>query len=447
MIRSISFAVLIAALSSCSKNPNLGSASSLATINLFYLEDSQYSDYTSVELDILENSSSGSVLKAITAQKDQAPETEIKIKEGTYYFKLRFKKNETVLLDSEKCSDQDKIHKVFANKENKFSLSICPVDGGTPVEPKQFDATVQIDVKIGENGDQVTSGGSLVNSQGQLTVVGNRIHGSKSNRAIQVKGMSFFWSNWGNKWYTSSYVDKMVDEYKVSLLRAAYGVGETGVPMQASDTSYVDTVVNQSIKRGIYVIIDWHSHGAHLNPSEAIKFFSSMAQKYGQYDNVIFEIYNEPVNRNEVSWQQVKSYAEQVIPIIRQYSDNLIVVGSPHWSQDADIAADNPVAGTNIAYTLHFYAASHKQDLRQKAEAAMNKGLALFVTEWGTVGASGDGNPDATSTREWTTWLDQHMISSAGWSIHDKNEGASFFLPGTEQLSVSGQLMRDYIAK
>ena len=127
-----------------------------------------------------------------------------------------------------------------------------------------------------------------------------------------------------------------------------------------------------------------------------------MARDYGSRNHVIYEIYNEPL---QISWSgAIKPYAEAVIAAIRAIDpDNLIVVGTPSWSQDVDAAAADPIAGPNIAYALHFYAGTHGQFLRDKAQKALDAGAALFVTEWGSVNANGDG---AVATSETDAWMD-----------------------------------------
>lgn len=40
-----------------------------------------------------------------------------------------------------------------------------------------------------------------------------------------------------------------------------------------------------------------------------------MAQKYGKYPHIIYEIYNEPM---EDSWESVKEYAADIISEIRK---------------------------------------------------------------------------------------------------------------------------------
>ncbi len=266
---------------------------------------------------------------------------------------------------------------------------------------------------------------------GEMIADGNRLIGSKTNELVRVTGMSFFWSNWSQKYYNADYVDLMMDEFGCEIVRCSYGIQDDGVPYDKTCEPLIEDVIEAAIERGLYVIIDWHSHGAHLNPEEATAYFGQLAEKYGSYDNVIFEIYNEPKN---VGWAQIKEYAEIVIPAIREHSDNLVIVGTPNWSQDVTAAANDPVNGDNIAYALHFYAGTHKQWLRDNADKAIAGGIPLFVTEWGGVNADGNGAIDTVSTDEWFAWIDANQLSSCNWAINDKDEGSSIF---TEDSSVS----------
>lgn len=277
---------------------------------------------------------------------------------------------------------------------------------------------------------------------GEMVVRGNEIVGSKTDNYVQVAGMSLFWSNWSQSFYTADRVNTLVDEYNCEVVRASYGVQENGVPYDESDVERIKSVVQAAIDKGIYVILDWHSHGAHNNPDEAIEFFSMMAEEYGSYDNVIFELYNEP---KQVSWQIVKEYAEKVVPEIRKYSDNLIIVGSPTWSQDVDKASLDPVEGENIAYTLHFYAGTHKKSLRDKADKALNNGIALFVTEWGSVDSSGNGAIDYNSTAEWINWMNEKHISWCNWAVNDKDESSSIY-DTDGNYTEAGNLLKELIA-
>lgn len=269
--------------------------------------------------------------------------------------------------------------------------------------------------------------GTPVEDHGALKVSGTKIV-DKIGAPVQLAGMSLFWPLWGGeRFFNKDVVDTLVSDWNCSLLRAPVGVEPRGGyltkpgPMKAE----LQAVVDEAIAKGIYVIIDWHEEHATKHLAQSKAFFEEMAKTYGDKPNVIFEIFNEPVG---TSWPQIKAYAEEVIPAIRKYSPNLIVVGTPNWSQRVDQAADDPIAGPNIAYTLHFYAGTHGQAFRDMGDYAISKGLALFITEWGTTHADG-GNKDRKlyieASEIWLKWMDKHQLSWANWSVMDKNESSS----------------------
>ena len=292
-----------------------------------------------------------------------------------------------------------------------------------------------------------------------ITTQGNQI--LIGGQTGSLAGNSFFWSQYAPAYYNRATVAWLKQDWGTTIVRAAMGIeGSHGyLADPSSNRQLVTTVVDAAIEEDIYVIIDWHSHNAENNTTAAVDFFRNMAQLYGNNNNVIFEIYNEPVDS---SWPTVKQYSETVIQAIRnEGADNLIVVGSPTYSQDVDIASNNPITGfDNIAYTLHFYAGTHTGDypgsLRDKARTALNNGIPLFVTEWGTVNASGDGGVAQAETQRWMTFLRENNISHLNWAINDKAEGASVLI-GTEQgannqgnwtddlLTESGLLVRSII--
>jgi len=149
-----------------------------------------------------------------------------------------------------------------------------------------------------------------------------------------------------------------------------------------------------------------------------------MAEKYGEYPHVIYEIFNEPVRD---SWDTIKHYSIEVIKAIREQDpDNIILVGSPHWDQDVHIVADDPIEGfDNLMYTLHFYAATHKESLRERGDYAISKGIPLFVSESAGMSANGDGALDYEQWDLWISWMKKNKISWLTWSVADKDESCS----------------------
>ncbi len=271
-------------------------------------------------------------------------------------------------------------------------------------------------------------GETFVGHHGKLSVGGTCLLNERGD-TLMLKGVSFGWHSWHSEYYNAGAVRTLVRDWNCMLLRAAMGVEPKGAYLQQPDKAIgcVTAVVDAAIACGVYVIIDWHSHHIHL--SEAKVFFTQMATRYKGIPNVIYEIYNEPINE---SWAEVKAYSEEVIRSIRSIEpDAVILVGTPHWDQDIHLAADDPIAGQqNLMYTLHFYAASHKEGLRQRADYALGKGLPLFVSECAATEASGNGILDREEWSAWLRWMETRHISWATWSVNDKNESSAMMQKG-----------------
>lgn len=287
-----------------------------------------------------------------------------------------------------------------------------------------------------------------VERHGQLRVEGNRIVDARGN-PVALRGMSLFWSQWQPQYYNAETIRWLRDDWNVTVVRAAMGVHQDGyLENPVREQHKVETVIEAAIALGIYVIVDWHAHQP--EPEAAARFFADIARKYGQHPNLIYETWNEPLDGHD--WSSViKPYHLAVIPRLRaEDPDNLIVAGTQTWSQDVDKAAADPLPFANIAYTLHFYAGTHRQPLRDKAQAALDRGVALFVTEWGTSEANGDDTLDEAETRRWWDFIAANELSDLNWSVADKDETSAALQPGAsghgcwtrEMLSPSGQLVR-----
>ncbi|MBN2280686.1 MAG: glycoside hydrolase family 5 protein [Candidatus Marinimicrobia bacterium] len=291
----------------------------------------------------------------------------------------------------------------------------------------------------------------FVETNGQLQVKGVQLV-NRTGDPIVLRGLSYGWHNWWPRFYNEGTVKWLKEDWKVTVVRTALGVGvnSENAYFQNPDFSLekIEAVINGAINEDIYVIIDWHSH--QIFREEAVDFFSKMAKKYGHHPHIIYEIFNEPVHN---SWEEVKAYSMEIIQAIRQFDpDNIILVGSPHWDQDVHLAADDPLTGfDNIMYSLHFYARTHKQWLRERGDYALAKGLPLFVSECASMEASGDGPLDFAEFDAWIDWMEKHKISWVTWSLADKDESCSVLYPSSasdgnwneEDLKESGKLNRE----
>ena len=298
-----------------------------------------------------------------------------------------------------------------------------------------------------------TSEAQPVKNHGALQVKGTQLCDAKGD-ALLLRGVSFGWHNFWPRFYNKSAVSWLYKDWNCSVVRAAMGIEPNGGYRQDPQTAIqkIKAVVDGAIEAGIYVIIDWHSHNIH--PEEAKVFFAQMAKEYGSYPHVIYEIFNEP---DQESWEEVKAYSIEVIQEIRKYDpDNVILVGSPHWDQDVHLAADDPLTGfTNLMYTFHFYAATHKQALRDRCDEALRKGLPLFISESAGMEASGDGMLDEEQWMKWIEWAEKNKVSWVTWSVSDKNETCSVLYPsagsegnwGDKDLKESGLKTRALLQK
>nr|AFQ55680.1 beta-1,4-endoglucanase 2 [Heterodera avenae]AFQ55681.1 beta-1,4-endoglucanase 2 [Heterodera avenae] len=279
---------------------------------------------------------------------------------------------------------------------------------------------------------------------GQLSVSGTKLV-SANGQPVQLIGNSLSWHTLWPQYWDAGTVKGIKCGWNANVIRAAMGVESVdagngvmkGGYLSDPNNAYrmITTVIEAAISEGLYVIVDWHAHEPHAN--EAAAFFTRIAKSYGQYPHILYETYNEPL---KISWNNVLvPYHKQVVGAIRAVDQkNVIILGTPFWSQNVDEAAQNPIQGfKNLMYTLHYYASSHfVHDIGNKLRTANSKGLPVFVTEYGVCEASGDGRIDQNSANQWWGLLDYFKISYVNWSIAGPPQSCSALQPGTSPWSV-----------
>lgn len=279
-------------------------------------------------------------------------------------------------------------------------------------------------------------------SAGRLHVKGTKLVDKKGHE-VQLRGVSTHGLSWYPQYVNDKCFAQLHDKWGANVLRLAMYTEEyngycSGDAKNRSDLKkLIKKGVRLAKKHKMYVIVDWHilSDGnPNSHKKEAKAFFREMSREFKGYNNVIYEICNEP--NNGTSWKEIKSYARSVISTIRKNDKKaVIVVGTPTWSQDVDQAAADPIKGDNIMYALHFYAATHKTDLRNKMTAAINKGLPVFVTEYGICDASGNGVIDKKEADRWIQTMDEYGVSYIAWNLSNKQESSSIIKSSCPKVS------------
>ncbi|MFK7813434.1 MAG: glycoside hydrolase family 5 protein [Maribacter sp.] len=332
-----------------------------------------------------------------------------------------------------------------------LSALSCGSSSDNPVVKDEIAEEQTPDDSNSDEDDTPTLSDSFVEDHGQLRIEGTRIV-DENDQPVQLRGMSLFWSQWAGEYFTAETVKWLKDDWQCNVVRAAMGIDEGGdayISNPDREKQKVFTVIDAAIAEGVYVIVDWHSHHAEDYVTEAKAFFDEVSKKYGDTPNIIYEPYNEPL---DVSWTgTLKPYHEDVLASIRANDpDNIVICGTRTWSQRVDEVIGNKIDDPNVAYTLHYYAATHKQELRNMAQQAIDAGVPIFVTEYGVSEASGDGSIDVAEANTWWNFLDTNGIGWCNWSIVDKDELSAALIPGAsanggwapDELTQSGTMVR-----
>lgn len=276
---------------------------------------------------------------------------------------------------------------------------------------------------------------------GRLSVRGTQLV-DEQGEAVQLKGVSTHGLAWFPQYVNEELFGELRKEWDVNVIRLAMYTAESGGYCTDGNKEELKELLRRGVEyalnQDMYVIVDWHilsDNNPNLHKEEAIAFFDEMTKEFAGFDHVLYEICNEP--NGGTSWGEIKSYASEVIPVIRANDgDAVIIVGTPNWSQYVNEAAADPLSGfANIMYTLHFYAATHTDALRDTMTAAIDAGLPVFVTEYGICDASGNGGIDEAQANAWIQVMDEYKVSCAAWNLSNKEETSAIFKSTVDKVS------------
>ena len=296
------------------------------------------------------------------------------------------------------------------------------------------------------------------NASGRLHVSGT-VLSDESGNTVQLRGVSTHGLAWFPEYVNKEAFRTLRDDWNANVVRLALYTEEYGGYCSGGDRTKLNQTVADGVEYatelGMYVIIDWHilsDNNPNSHKADAIEFFSDMSARYSGYTNVIYEICNEP---HYVNWiNDIKPYAQAVIGAIRANDKNaVIIVGTNTWSQDVDDVIGNRIDDDNVMYALHFYAATHKDYIRDKLKKAIDNGIPVFVSESSICDASGNGGIDYDSANTWLRLMNDNNVSFVAWSLCNKNETSALIRPDcskksgwtADELSDAGRWYREAV--
>ena len=369
---------------------------------------------------------------------------------------VQMQENETVGKQAADGADDLKNAEADKETENRGTEHDADTQSSTDAASEVNEKDAAAEQKSMENGDYILARPS---QNGALSVKGTQLVDEKG-QAVQLRGISTHGIAWFPDFVNQDAVMQLSKDWGANLFRIAMYTDENGGYCTDGDKEKLKALVTDGVEYAkqadMYVIVDWHIlHDSNPLPhkAEALQFFKEMTEKLKGEKHVLYEICNEP--NSGCSWEDIKTYANEVIPVIRENApEAVILVGTPTWSQEIEKPQNDPITGyDNIMYTLHFYAATHKEDLRSKMVSAVEAGTPVFVSEYGLCDASGNGGNDLGQAQSWIDTMDQHGISYAVWSFCNKEETSALIASSCrktsgftrEDLSESGKWIYDML--
>lgn len=369
---------------------------------------------------------------------------------------VQMQENETVGKQAADGADDLKNAEADKETENRGTEHDADTQSSTDAASEVNEKDAAAEQKSMENGDYILARPS---QNGALSVKGTQLVDEKG-QAVQLRGTSTHGIAWFPDFVNQDAVTQLSKDWGANLFRIAMYTDENGGYCTDGDKEKLKTLVTDGVEYAkqadMYVIVDWHIlHDSNplTHKAEALQFFKEMTEKLKGEKHVLYEICNEP--NSGCSWEDIKTYANEVIPVIRENApEAVILVGTPTWSQEIEKPQNDPITGyDNIMYTLHFYAATHKEDLRSKMVSAVEAGTPVFVSEYGLCDASGNGGNDLGQAQSWIDTMDQHGISYAVWSFCNKEETSALIASSCrktsgftrEDLSESGKWIYDML--
>lgn len=281
-----------------------------------------------------------------------------------------------------------------------------------------------------------------VGEWGRLKLVNKQLSDQNGN-AIQLKGWSTFSINYDEvlPCLTSDGFTAM-KSWGANVVRLAiYPKNSKGSYSESTD-ALIKKYITMASDLKMYVLVDWHVLDGDENSGNPATYkdqakgmfqrITSWVTSVG-YSNVLYEICNEC---SGVTWDAIKSYANEVLPVIQSGDPGaIVIVGTPQWDQNINEAVSSPISASaypnlGLMYAFHFYACSHMGLLGRLNSASAS--IPVFISEWGSVRFDGGGNEVCTdNSDQFLAYLQPSgnlggkLISWCYWAWGQKNEASN----------------------
>ena len=277
----------------------------------------------------------------------------------------------------------------------------------------------------------------------------------ESGREVQLRGVSTHGLTWYPEYIDADLFEQVSSDWNCNMVRIAMYSELYSEGQRDENLALMRQGIDAAIAADMYVLVDWHilnDYNPNMNVDTAVEFFETITSEYSDCPNLIFEICNEP--NGNTAWYDVTEYCNIVIPVIRNnIPDAVIVVGTPEYDRNLGDPYMSPLPYDNVMYVLHFYTATHHDELMGELQAALDNGLPVFISECGITEADGDGTIDFEWAVKWFTFLNENSISYAVWSLSNKDESSAFFNMNynspdpieDDDLTTSGRWVRELI--
>lgn len=341
-----------------------------------------------------------------------------------------------------------------------FMLSACEqsttTDDTTNVAGEATESTDETTDTPVEEGKPLTEGAALKTLVGPsesgmlklMEVEGTMQICNEAGEPVQLRGMSTHGLQWFPQIINNNAFAALKNDWGSNVIRLAFYVNEGGYIEDPSVKDLLIEGIELAIANDMYAIVDWHIHapGDPTDPvySGALEFFDEISDLYPNNEHIIYELANEPnpnepgVSNDSAGWEKVKTFCDPIVQMLRDKgNENLIIVGSPNWSQRPDLAIDNPIEDDNTCYSFHFYAGTHPNyvdmddpgNIMGNVQKALDNGLAVFASEWGTSKSDGTGGVFFDKADDWIEFMNTRNISWINWSLTNKDETSAAFYP------------------